>query len=129
METGQEMAIAVREISTQDYVSEYQKNVVCRYLSEIVLEHVGNQPATIQLNKQALAEKLPDVFKPVDTWMNGETVDLLQDMKNAGIEQAWVGLHNWEQAYAKPELTQTAIDLGYLVGPYDSYHSIQFMVC
>lgn len=123
-ETGKAMQTTVSELLTQDYVSEYQKNVVCRYLSEFLQNDTDHQSAKIQLNKQALAAKLPDVFQPVETWMNGETVSLLEDMKQSGIDQAWVGLHNWEQAYAKPELSQTAIDLGYLVGPYDSYHSI-----
>ena len=33
---------------------------------------------------------------------------LLQEMKEGGIEHAWIGLNSWEQAYGKPELVETA---------------------
>ena len=149
LETGEEMRDTVREIAVQDYVSGYQKQVVCRYLSEVLKQEdfiekanlsggdndteVPAEPAEpaepdrasmIRENKQALAAGFPEVFRPVDTWMAGETTDLLKEMKQSGIGQAWIGLHSWEQALARPELTTAAIGQGYLIGAYDSYHSI-----
>lgn len=56
--------------------------------------------------------------------MNASTVDLLQSMLENGIDRAWIGLNSWEQAYAKPELIETAQNQGYLIASYDSYHSI-----
>lgn len=143
-----EVIEAVKSMINQDYVDKYQKNVICRFLSEILKRNdfynsdifikqnekiklylekgIDNldESNLIQFNKQILYENLADVFFELDEWMNKDTVDLIRDLKNSGIEQAWIGLNSWEQAYAKPELVETAISQGYLVGPYDSYHSI-----
>lgn len=147
-ETGEEAKTVWNAIANQDYVDQYQKNIVCRYLSEILKlktfynpqiferqDQVMNkllkkeidkldETSLIQLNKHALSQNLPDVFPSVDTWMNGNTIDLIKDLKKSGLDQAWIGLNSWEQAYAKPELVETAKRQGYLIGPYDSYHSI-----
>lgn len=147
-ETGNEFVQTIQDISNQDYVGQYQKNTICQFLSEILKENdfynaqifpkqdeymktllqkeLGNLEKfnIIQLNKHALATNLPEVFQPVDEWTNENTINLIQDFKNSGMEKAWIGLNSWEQAYAKPELVETAIKEGYLIGPYDSYHSI-----
>ena len=71
-----------------------------------------------------LAANLPLVFKDPDRWMHGDTVGFVEELQEAGIGRAWIGLNSWEQAYAKPELVKAAADAGYLIGSYDSYHSI-----
>lgn len=147
-ENGTEFLQTIEDISNQDYIGQYQKDVICRFLSELLketnfydsqifseqddymktllqkeIENLDNS-SFIQLNKHALAINLPEVFQPVDEWMNENTVDLIKEWKDSGIEQAWIGLNSWEQAYAKPELVETAVKEGYLIAPYDSYHSI-----
>lgn len=148
MEIGQEALKVFDSLAEQDYVDQYQKNIICRYLSEVLKSRAFydsdifaaqdeimkeylkkgidglDESSLIQFNKHALAANLSEAFEPVDTWMNGSTVDLIKDLKASGIEQAWIGLNSWEQAYAKPELAETAVKQGYLIGPYDSYHSI-----
>lgn len=145
-ENGNEMETAIKEISKQDYVSQYQKNAICKYLSDVLKqEEFLNEKIFIkkdkyletksktkskdaalimQLNKHALATNFPKVFNAADTWMKSETVDLIKDLKSSGIEQAWIGLHSWEQAFANTEFTKIAMDQGYLIATYDSYHSI-----
>jgi hypothetical protein len=147
-ETGKEATQAFTDIAGQDYVSQYQKNTICRFLSGILKRSDFYEPQIftkqnekmniflekgiknlkasdiMQLNKCALAVNLPEVFSPEEEWMNSETMELIKELKNSGIEQAWIGLNSWEQAYAKPELVQTAVEQGYLIAPYDSYHSI-----
>lgn len=147
-ENGQELLAVVEEIKQQDYVAEYQKNVVCNYLSQLLrrddfwdasvftqstaeldsLLEAGygnlNVSDMIQVNKHALAANLPGVFVDVDRWMDADTVGLIDELKEGGIEQAWIGLNSWEQAYAKPELVERATEQGYLIASYDSYHSI-----
>lgn len=147
-EIGAEFLQTIENISNQDYIGQYQKEVICRFLSEQLkendfynsqifskqdnymktllqkgLENLDDS-SLIQLNKHALAVNLPEVFQPVDEWMNENTVDLIKEWKDFGIERAWIGLNSWEQAYAKPELVETAVKEGYLIAPYDSYHSI-----
>lgn len=148
LESGDEAINALEEIKSQDYVGEYQKDIVCRALSEVLKQDDFYQEETLniqdpfmqsciekgldnlskseqlQFNKHALAVNFPNVFLEVDNWMNQETVSLLRELKENGIDHAWIGLNSWEQAFAKPELVETAVSLEYLIGPYDSYHSI-----
>ena len=139
-----ELKNTLKQMAKQDYVDSYQKATVVNWLSEILkmpaeqtLQGWGikdkniwkktlNMTRTeqIQWNKTILYNNLPGVFEPVDQWANSKTTDLLLDMKNSGIEKAWIGLNNWEEAMAKPEIIQKAKSLGYLIGTYDSYHSI-----
>lgn len=148
LDSGEEAVNALAEIATQNYVGEYQKDILCRALSELLkrddfyredilrdqdtfmqkciekgLDNM-KESEKLQFNKHALAVNLPEVFSEADTWMNQETVDLVKELKESGVDRAWIGLNSWEQAFAKPELAETAVSQGYLIGPYDSYHSI-----
>lgn len=147
-ESGAEALTAFSEIENQDYVAEYQKNVICRYLSEVLRrvdfynpsdfpvsddkmnlyssQGIQNLSETdlLQFNKHSLAANLPKAFQPAETWMDHGTVNLLSELKESGIDRAFIGLNSWEQAYAKPELVKQAVESDYLIGPYDSYHSI-----
>lgn len=148
LESGSEATSVFEQLGTQDYADAYQKNVVSRVFSEVMkrddlydaekfpkldseaksllekgIENL-NGSEIITFNKHVLAANLPELFKPVEDWMNGGTTDLLKELKDAGIDRAFVGLNDWNQAYAKPELVKAAVEQGYLIGPYDSYHSI-----
>lgn len=148
MEDGNEFENVLKEIKTQDYVSGYQKNVICRYISQVLRQEdfwnpgqftrtvpqmdklladgyeCLTQAQKLQFHKYALSANLPDVFQDAGIWMDSYTVDVLSDMKEHGIDRAWIGLNSWEQAYGKPELVECAAEMGYLIASYDSYHSI-----
>lgn len=136
------------QIADQDYVDNYQKNIVCRIISNL-LQHKDfykpelfpvqddvikellktdlsdlNPSELIQLNKHALAANLSETFQPAGQWMDHNTTGLIRELKQSGIDRAWIGLNDWTQAFVKPELAEEAVSNGYLIGPYDSYHSI-----
>ncbi len=147
-ENGKEFETIRTELKGQDYVADYQKHVICSYISQVLRRDdfwdpeyfTENSPKMeellqggydrltdsqkLQLNKEALAANMPEVFRPASEWMDSSTLDLLEDMEKSGIDRAWIGLNSWEQAYAKPELVAQAADMGYLIASYDSYHSI-----
>ncbi|MCB6607297.1 glycoside hydrolase [[Clostridium] symbiosum] len=146
-ETGSEFGNVLNEIRSQDYVSRYQQNVICRGITEAVAgrdfydrgrlpEPVKNakglpgakelnEPERIALNKAALYANLPGVFiTEPENWGTKGSAGLIEEMKAGGIDKAWIGLDNWENAWRNPKLVQAAADAGYLIGPYDSYHSI-----
>ncbi|MFI3256784.1 MAG: glycoside hydrolase [Spirochaetales bacterium] len=144
IEVGKEVSEIIGNLKSQGYVDNYQQNVICRYITDVLMMndfyrddifiHTGiisedynnktHEAAHITLNKNALATSLSAVFSPANTWTDSKTVAVLTDMKKNGIDTAWIGLHSWEQAYMKPEFANLANELGYLVAPYDSYHSI-----
>lgn len=147
-ENGPEFTAVLEEIKNQDYVAEYQKNTICSFISQLLqredfwnpsvfTEHSaamtellekGYENLTdtekMQVKKEALAVNWPEIFADAGQWMGSDTTDLLQGLKENGIDRAWLGLNSWEQAYAKPELVEKAAAQGYLIGSYDSYHSI-----
>lgn len=145
-EEGAEFQKVLERISEQDYVDQYQKNKICQMITlavktdgfydegiftavsenmkPLLQKDVRNEPEQIQLNKYALSAGLPDVFTDADSWGKGFTTDILEEMKHSGIDRAWIGLDNWENAFVNPQLAETASQQGYLIGPYDSYHSI-----
>lgn len=147
-ENGMEFKNTLRKIKNQGYVENHQKNIICSYISGVLAEkslwnpNVFTNRSTVmdsllkkgvenlnisekmQLHKYALAVSLPGVFEAPSSWMNTGTVNLVGDLKKSGIEHAWIGLHGYEQAFAKPELVDASKAQGYLVASYDSYHSI-----
>lgn len=148
IEEGSEPATVLAELGKQDYADSYQKFTITQAISKLLLlpdfydgsiftkqdsvmkelldKGVDqlNEREIIDLNKRALYNNLPDSFAPVEDWANDRTTDLIKDLKGAGVETAWLGLNNWVQGYVKPEMVKEAVDSGYLIGPYDSYHSI-----
>ncbi|MEH6942428.1 glycoside hydrolase [Bacillus sp. JJ722] len=148
VEDGHETTKIIEEIAGQDYIDNYQKNTIAQNLSKALVTQTFydediftktdkemerllqkgvtnlNEVEIIELNKRALYNNLQSVFSPVEEWANDRTIDIIKDMKDAGIEKAWFGLDNWMQGFIKPEMVKYATNNGYLMGPYDSYHSI-----
>lgn len=146
-EEGQEALKALEQMENQDYVDNYQKNIICRELSNLMLNKKFynqqifplqdnemkqllqkqtklNELEIIQLNKHALFTNLKAAFAPVEQWTDAQTTDLIEEIKNSGIDKVWIGLNDWTQAFVKPEMVEKAKEEGYLIAPYDSYHSI-----
>lgn len=148
LKMDQEFKTVLDELKSQNYVNDYQKNVICNVLSSLmkkedfynksVLKETNemikslfkkgienlNPMEIIELNKNLLYENIAGVFTPVSTWADSATTDIMNEMKSAGIENAWIGLDNWETAYAKPSILSEAKTDNYLIATYDSYHSI-----
>lgn len=74
-------------------------------------------------------EKTPDAAKllgaaHVYLWGDGLSPDLLGRLAGAGLDRLWLGVPDWKMMRAGPAGVRRAVALGYVVGPYDSYHSI-----
>ncbi len=149
VEDGSEVAAEWNNIKKQDFVSEYQKNAVVRALNHALLRgdfYKSNEPAGLDsegvklagrgadnlnlielydLNKRILKSRLKDTIDPMEKWGNGNSLELLDDMHASGITNAWLGFGmDWIPGLINPEFVKKACEYGYLIGPYDSYHSI-----
>ena len=76
------------------------------------------------LNKHLLKSLLGDAVEEVSKWGNADGTDILKGNERGRNRKAWIGLPNWEQGFMQPNFVTKAKEMGYLVGPYDSYHSI-----
>ncbi|RDY29351.1 hypothetical protein CHL78_001235 [Romboutsia weinsteinii] len=148
VEDGEESIAVFDQIKSQDYVDNYQKTQIIRALNSVMLleefynadvfkntDDVINKEVKkgidklskielINLNKKLLKSELKNATTKVDDWAKYNTVDVLDEMKSSGLENAWIGFDDIESGYVSPELVEKANKYGYLVGPYDSYHSI-----
>lgn len=148
VEDGSELSSAFDDLKSLDYVDKYTKNRIVKGLSAVTqlkafynsevftktdqesqrllttgLENL-DPVELIDLNKRLLKSILGNVVDPIEKWANANTIDVIKDMKDSGLENMWIGLDDWQDGFIKPELIKEAEDLGYLIGTYDSYHSI-----
>ncbi|MCR8656133.1 glycoside hydrolase [Paenibacillus endoradicis] len=148
VEDGSELSSGLEDLNNLDYVDNYTKNRILKGLSAVMqLKEFYNQEIftdldketqglldrgiaklnaveLIDLNKRLLKSVLGNVVDPIEEWAAANTVDVIKDMKDSGLEYMWIGLDDWQEGFIKPELIKKAEDLGYLIGTYDSYHSI-----
>lgn len=83
-------------------------------------------PATERLRqaKEALVSLMPEAFvrQDVDEW--GSFLPLVKEMRQAGIENFLLAFSSYTDLYSAPAGLKLAEESGFLVAPYDSYHSI-----
>jgi len=49
---------------------------------------------------------------------------MVAQLAGAGLDRLWLGVDGWDGLIRRPETVELAKKHGYLIGPYDSYHSI-----
>ena len=74
-------------------------------------------------------ERIPEAEKllgaaHVYLWGDGLSVKLLERFAESGLDRLWLGVDSWQDGFRHPTAVAKARELGYLIGPYDSYHSI-----
>lgn len=143
----EELNNVFEELKQQDYLSKYQKDIIIRDLNKILksdefydesifakkddviksyikkgLNNL-NQLEIFDLNKRALYNNF-DVFNYIKYFGNGNSLKLLDELDKMKINNAWLGFADWIPSMINPKFNEIAIKRGYLVAPYDSYHSI-----
>jgi hypothetical protein len=76
------------------------------------------------LNSHLLAAAFPNALAKPETWGNGTSPKMIQQLVAAGFDRLWLGSDGWNGFIDRPETVAAAKRAGYLIGPYDSYHSI-----
>ncbi|OPA73974.1 hypothetical protein BVG16_26400 [Paenibacillus selenitireducens] len=144
-----EFKTVLADIAKNGYVDKYQKQTITTALNNVLmLPELYNKSLFTSLdentqallskgisnlseqelytfNKDLLKHALQDLVDPIAKWGADSSTDILKDMHESGIQKAWIGLPNWANGLKNPTMVQEASQLGYLIGPYDSYHSIQ----
>ena len=141
---------AIREIVASDYPSNYVRRLVSRAISQQLekpnfynpsawqgiswtpeLERLlsrnpftASRPELYRRNCLLLYAAFPNTLRHPDEWGDGLSVKLLERFAKNGLDRLWLGADSWQDGFRHPAAVAKAKELGYLVGPYDSYHSI-----
>ena len=83
-----------------------------------------SRPELCRLNSLLLHAAFAEMLKPVDTWGDGLSPKMLHLLAAGGLDRLWLGSPDWKGLGDHPDLIRKAISLGYLIGPYDSFHGI-----
>jgi len=78
----------------------------------------------IRLNCLILASLFPGDFRDVRSWGWGSSLKSVEKLRELGFDRFVLILDSWRGGFWHPEAVEKAKELGYLIGPYDSYHSI-----
>lgn len=141
---------AVREIVEAAHPSNYILRVVSRAISkQLEKPNFYNPAAWMGISRTSETEKLlsrapstlslseryrrnclllhaafPNILRHPNEWGGGLSVKLLERFAKNGLDRLWLGVDSWQDGFRHPAAVAKAKELGYLVGPYDSYHSI-----
>lgn len=81
-------------------------------------------PEVYRLNCLLLYAAFRDTLQHPNRWGDGLSVKLLERFSRNGLDRLWLGADSWQDGFRHTAAVAKARELGYLVGPYDSYHSI-----
>ncbi len=141
---------AIQEIAGSAYPSNYARRVVSRAISQQLEKPnfynpsawaaipltseteqlLSRNPSTLsppelyRRNCLLLYAAFPNTLRHPDEWGDGLSVKLLERFAKNGLDRLWLGADSWQDGFRHPAAVAKAKELGYLVGPYDSYHSI-----
>ncbi|UNK20993.1 glycoside hydrolase [Paenibacillus sp. N3/727] len=145
---AEQLNSVLREMKQQQFVNNYQKRIIVETLNQVLklkqlyradyfpaLDDAAKQTVAggteklseqklYELNKNLLKSVFQDAIDDPEEWGRDQST-VLEEMRQLGIEKAWIGLPNWLNGLMNPAFVTKANQQGYLIGPYDSYHSIQ----
>jgi hypothetical protein len=124
------------EIIHAEWPDRYNKGVVIGALNQALgrtnfpqrrRQHRRQKPSEAELfrrNGQVLAASFSEFLKPIAQWGEGISPQMIRELAAAGLDRLWLGAPGWEGFVRQPETVKLARGQGYLIGTYDSYHSI-----
>ena len=126
-----EQRSALKELDSTELPTNFLTNSLAYAIDEALSQRelLGLSAETssqeiINHNKQALASAYAEYVNPPETWGDGISIPLLEALHEAGIDRAVLVLSDLYGRSVRPDVAAYAKRLGYLFGPYDSYHSI-----
>lgn len=119
IEDGRSILKDFKNLSKEKEFYQYQLRNLLNLINEAMLYSKDYKKTALKF--QGKYKKYIDSF---DEWGEGYSIKLISDMYNSGIKNAWLGLEDATVGEMGIDVTKYANQLGYLTGPYDSYHSV-----
>jgi hypothetical protein len=122
---------AVKELAKAEWPMRYLTVQIANGLNEVLSDRTlaGLPPEVpsvevVSRNRKAIAEAFREYVNPPETWGDGLSLPTLELLEKARIDRALLVLSDLYGDTIRPGVVKRAEELGYLLGPYDSYHSI-----
>jgi len=88
-------------------------------------ESEQNEKALIlRENREALATAFREFVDEPASWGDGISIPMVEFLRAARIDRALLVISDLYVRSPRPDVAKRATELGYLFGPYDSYHSV-----
>lgn len=107
---------AVLDIPGMEWPDNYVKGLVVWDVSRVLEDHA--------IPLDAFRAEFADLLPEVETWGDGYSTKMFDAFQQAGFDRLCLSLGGWEGTSTRPWTAERADELGYLLGTYDSYHSI-----
>ena len=111
----------------QFYLEAAWRNVVLDGTTAALTKRNASELSTAELcrrNCGLLAAAFERSLAPIENWGDGISPKMIEELAAAGFDRLWLGAEGWSGFVKRPETVTAARAHGYLIGTYDSYHSI-----
>jgi hypothetical protein len=110
---------------TSEVAGGMERALVDRRLLRSETEQFGRVLSEIQReNREAVGTAFREFVHKPASWGDGISIPMLESLREAGIDRALLVLSDLYGRSPRPDVAARAAELGYLFGPYDSYHSV-----
>ncbi len=120
---SEEAREALRELTSAEFAYAYLQRTAAAGINEVMGETPSHAEVAFDLRSQ-LATVYPEHLNSQASWGDGASITLMDSMHEAGIQNALLLTGDLYSAAGRGDVAEHAASLGYLLGPYDSYHSI-----
>lgn len=93
-------------------------------LQKIARDKNPSEHELTQLNIYVFYSSFSDYLNDPSTWGNGISTRMIDALSSSGIDKFLLCLDGWEKIDIRPHIASYTEEKGYLIGTYDSYHSI-----
>lgn len=121
----------LEELAEAERPMDYLTVDVAASIEGVLKDHaLLNLPADTPLaevtrrNRAAVGDALPELVHDPATWGDGMSLPMLEALRDVGIDRALLLLSDLYARSLRPDVAARAEHLGFLLGPYDSYHSV-----
>lgn len=120
---------AVNEVLTEQWPSKYAKSVIVMQIGEalrtkVIVEVIDDEMSQFNANRAWFIRTFGRFMTEPHTWGDGISTKMIDALHDAGIDRALLLTSGPTSAAEKPQVAAHAEEVGYLFGPYDSYHSM-----
>jgi hypothetical protein len=122
---------ALEELAGAERPMDYLTTDVAAAVEDVLKDRAFlDLPADVPLaevtrrNRAAVGKALSDLANDPATWGDGMSLPMLEALRDAGLDRALLLLSDLHGRSLRPDVAARAEELGFLLGPYDSYHSV-----